>query len=143
LQKDIFFFSGTWEKGSKAEIFLPEASLGYLLVDNNKFRLAPFAGISSTDISPPINEQNSNPDLKDIGLSFTTTYTAGINLDIKFFPGGKNYSRPDYQQSCFFIRLRYGYSLPQFEKKYDGFGGDFHYITLGAGGFVRKIKREN
>jgi hypothetical protein len=40
-----------------------------------------------------------------------------------------------------FIRLRYAYLLPQFYRKYDGYGGNIHTLTLGIGCFQRRIKR--
>jgi len=60
-----------------------------------------------------------------------------VSFDIKF---GNTY--PFYSQSDYgFLRIRYGYSIPNFSKKYDGISGGSHYITVGIGGLMRGVKR--
>lgn len=46
------------------------------------------------------------------------------------------------EDSNWFIRIRYCYNFPQFSKSYNGFDGDMQYITVGFGGFGRKIKKD-
>ena len=64
----------------------------------------------------------------------------GINLDIKFGPK----IVPEYspKASYGFVRVRYGYTMPQFAKNYAGMAGNMHYITIGFGGLGRALKRE-
>lgn len=139
-KKDFNYSLGTWEKGSSTMVYLPEASLGYVAYNNNRFKVSPFAGIGSMEISPPSKVTEKTPELKEVSLDFTTTYILGINLDFKF--GFKH--MPDYcpKTSYSFMRIRYGYSIPRFEKKYDGMTGNMHYITIGFGVMARGVKRE-
>ncbi|MDD4755626.1 MAG: hypothetical protein PHG29_06055, partial [Prolixibacteraceae bacterium] len=139
-KKDFDYSLGTWEKGSRTMVFLPEASIGYVTYNDNRFKISPFVGIGAMDISPSTNDTEETPELKEVSLEFTTTYIFGINLDIKFGP--KNV--PDYspKTSYGFMRIRYGYTLPNFEKKYVGMAGNMQYITIGFGGMARGVKRE-
>ena len=139
-KKDFNYSLGTWEKGSRTMVFLPEASLGYVAYNDNRFKLSPFAGIGSMDISPTTKDKEETPELKEVSLEFTTTYIIGINFDVKFGPKHTPKYRP--KTSYGFMRIRYGYSIPRFEKKYDGMTGNMHYITIGFGGMARGLKRE-
>ena len=53
---------------SPIEVYLPEISLGYNMIDNKYVKLAPFAGISSIDIGPPTQDQNKEKELKKFNL---------------------------------------------------------------------------
>lgn len=86
IKKDFSYSSGIWEKGSRAMVFIPETSLGYVISDNNRFKVSPFAGIGAMDISPPSADTEEKPDLKEVSLEFTTTWMTGVNIDIKFGP---------------------------------------------------------
>lgn len=139
-KKDFDYSLGTWEKGSRTMVFLPEASLGYAAYNGNRFKLSPFAGIGAMDISPTSNDTEKTPELEEVALKFTTTYIIGINFDIKFGPGNTPKYSP--KTSYGFMRIRYGYSIPGFEKKYDGMTGNMHYISIGFGAMARGLKRE-
>jgi len=140
-KKDFNYSLGTWEKGSGTMVFLPEASLGYVAYNDNRFKLSPFAGIGSMDISPTTNDTEETPELKEVSLEFTTTYVLGINFDIKFGP--KNTPKYSPKTSYGFMRIRYGYSMPSFNKKYDDMSGNMHYITIGFGVMARGLQREH
>ncbi len=139
---DIPYENGIWEKKSPVRIFLPEASLGYTAIENKYLKLSPFIGISSTDIGPTEYDIEKNKELEKAELEFTSTYSLGLNLDIKL--GKSKMAMVTYgpEQSYWFLRLRYSYNMPQFDNKYEGFSGQFHSITVGIGGFGRKLKRE-
>lgn len=139
-KKDFDYSLGAWEKDSRTMVFLPEASLGYVAYNDNRFKLSPFAGIGSMDISPPTNDTKETPELKEVSLEFTTTYVLGLNFDFKFGP--KNTPKFSPKTSYGFMRIRYGYCIPRFEKKYDGMTGNMHYITIGFGGMARGLRRE-
>lgn len=139
-KKDFNYSLGTWKKGSRTMVFLPEASLGYVAYNDNRFKISSFAGIGSMDISPTTKDKEETPELKEVSLEFTTTYIIGINFDIKFGP--KHTPKYSPKTSYGFMRIRYGYSIPKFEKKYDGMTGNMHYITIGFGGMARGLKRE-
>jgi hypothetical protein len=139
-KKDFDYSLGVWEKGSRTMVFLPEASIGYVTYNDNRFKISPFAGIGAMDVSPPSKDTEETPELKEVSLEFTTTYMLGINLDIKFGP--KNVPDHSPKTSYGFMRIRYGYTMPKFEKKYVGMAGNMHYFTIGFGGMGRGLKRE-
>jgi len=142
-RKDLPYSSGVWEKGSQARVYLPEASLGVVALDNKYFKVVPFAGIASTDIAATEVDLTKEPDLEQVELEFTTTYTVGLNLDIKLGRSKMPIVTMQAEQNYLFLRVRYAYCMPQFEKTYDGVSGNMHYITIGIGGFGRKIKRDH
>ena len=139
-KKDFDYSLGTHKKGSRTMVFLPEASLGYAALDNDRFKISPFAGIGGLDIGATMNAIENTPELKEVSLKFTTTYILGFNFDIKLGEKKPPVSKPKTNYG--FIRIRYAYAMPQFEKKYDGITGNMHYITIGIGGFARGTKRE-
>ena len=96
-------------------VFFPEASLGYALLENNRFKVSPFIGIGSMDIGATMKDSENIPELKEISLDFTTTYVFGINFDLKF--GKRKIPAFIPKTSYIFLRLRYAYNTPQFEKK--------------------------
>ncbi len=49
-------------------VLLPEASLGYVISDNSRFKVSPFAGVGAKDIAPPSADTEKYPDLKDVSL---------------------------------------------------------------------------
>ena len=137
----IAFPSGTWEKNAQVRVFLPEASIGYVALDNKLLKIAPFIGIASTDVSPTENDRIKIPQYKNIGLKFTATYTIGLNVDFKLAKS-RIQMVAAREESYWFLKIRYAYNKPQFDWKYNGFSGDFHYVTIGIGGFGRKAKRD-
>jgi hypothetical protein len=139
---DINYHDGIWEKKSQVRVYLPEASLGYVVLDKKYLKIAPFGGIASIDIGPTQHDLDREPDLEKAELEFTTTYTFGLNLDIKLGPSKIPMVTFGPEQSYLFLRVRYAYSLPQFRWKYHGYNGNMHYLTIGIEGFGRKLKRE-
>ena len=138
-KKDFEYSTGVYEKHSSTMVYLPEASFGYAVLDNDILKLSPFAGIGGLHICPPLAKTEKTPELDEVSIS-AFTYNFGVNFDIKF--GGKEYLfRP--KSSYGFLRIRYGYSIPNFSKKYDDILGGTHYVTIGFGGFSRGLKREN
>ncbi len=139
-QQNRNYSNGIWKKGSKTLVSLPEVSLGYAAYNNDRFKLSPFAGIGSMKISPTTYDTNESPELKEFSLAYTTTYILGFNFDVKFKSKTKAGIKPS--KTCGFIRIRYGYSFPRFEKKYD-ITGTMQYITIGFGAMGRGLKRNN
>lgn len=132
-----------WNKHSQVRVYLPEASVGYVINDGKRFKIAPFAGISSTDITPTDYDLKQNPDLKNYELKFTTTYTLGLNVDIKLGKPHVSMAPRAAESGYWFLRVRYAYNFPQFAKSYTGYDGNMQYITIGLGGFASKIKRDH
>lgn len=138
-KKERPYNGGVWEEDSQVRVYLPEASLGYAVIDNSRIKLSPFAGIASTSISPTEVDIDREPDVEEAGLDFTTTYMAGLNLDFKLKWDTGLLTPDESQHSYWFIRVRYGYSAPQFGA---GNSGNMHYLTVGLGGLYRGAKRQ-
>jgi hypothetical protein len=128
---DIAYSEGIWESGSRININYEEASLGYNLFDKKRVSLTPFAGVARTRITPANFDKKSNPDLEYAGLNYTLTYSFGANLNIKIKSPEKDPAPDAREERSWFLRIRYSYILPQFEKEYEGWNGNMHYITLG------------
>ena len=141
-KKDITYDDGAWEKGSQVRVYLPEASLGYVVFNNRYLKIAPFAGIASTSIGSTDHDKKEEPDLKKADLEFTTTYAAGLNFDIKLSGWKKSKRTYKSEQNYWYVRVRYALTLPQFDWKYADYNGVMNYITVGIGSLTRKIKRD-
>lgn len=135
----IQFSQATWKKDEKAQTFLTEASLGYSIYSNSSIRVTPFVGIGGMSIKPPDRDKEDIPGYKHVGLDMTTTFTMGLNIDL--FVGKSSMEITYPGDADFFIRIRYAYNQPQFDKTYTGFSGNFHYLTIGFGMFGRGTKR--
>lgn len=137
--QDIPYSRGTWTKDSRAETFIPQAFLGYTV--RNRYywfmHFQPFLGIGATDISPSSSDLKKFPDLKYAGLDYTLTYSIGLKIDLSLDKLFYLYHGSPY----FWLRLRYCYNHMQFDKRYDGFKGNMHYLTLGIG-FYEEISRK-
>lgn len=133
-KNDISYDAGVWDKNSQVRVIIPEASVGYKVLDNKHITFAPFAGISGTIISATEHDIEIDGNLDNVEKS-TISYTAGLNLDIKL---KKKQNR--YESSYWFMRVRYGYTFPQYDNKYIGYSGNMHYITIGFGQFGRFMK---
>ena len=140
-QKDLYINGRQWSEGENIESGLLEMTLGFKIFESRMIKITPFGGISFDFILPPEDDIENNPQLKDVGLESTTTYTLGINLDYKLvstlFPYN---SKTKIERNYWYLRLRYGYNMPQFSENYSGFSGNFHYITLGIGVWKRGVK---
>jgi hypothetical protein len=141
VNKMVPYTGGAWEKGAQVRIYVPEASLGYAVLDKYPFRLIPFVGIAATEFSPTSHDTDQNPDLKYARLDMTTTWVAGACLDFKLVNWNRR-SNPFHPQNQYaFVRLRYSLNLPQFGWRFGYYNGVIHSITVGVGLFQCKIKR--
>ncbi|MEL6926103.1 MAG: hypothetical protein AAFO94_18825, partial [Bacteroidota bacterium] len=133
----------TWTPESGAESVLAEASIGYTFRSNRKLTLTPFIGISGHEISPRARDRDLRPELDDVRLRFTRTYTTGINLDLKLAQSNipiASMNKPE--EGYWMMRVRYSFNAPEFQRRYGAFSGHMHYITIGFGGIGRRVKRD-
>ena len=129
-----------WSKNSSAEMFFPEASIGYTVMENDKIKLSPFAGIGAADIGPILTDTEARPELELLEVGFSPSYTVGLNLNIKLGWKVDPLLSLKEDKSYWFLRLRYGYTMPQFND-YPMHSGNVHQITIGIGGMYRGMKR--
>lgn len=139
LKKDIVYPDGVWQEKSQVRVIVPEASLGYVLKDGNRFKVSPFAGIGAVIYSPTENDEKTQPFLRKADFS-SFSYIAGFNLDIKLGQKKDIYGL-NKDEGSGIVRIRYGFCLPQFSKKHADMMGNMHYITIGIGAFGRNKKR--
>jgi hypothetical protein len=111
-KNDITYTNGIWSAGSQVRVYLPEASFGFVILDHKRVKLAPFAGIASTNFSPTENDIKLQPDVKQAQLEFTHTYTAGLNIDIKTGKARPNFVSMQDEVSYSILRVRYAYNAP-------------------------------
>ena len=129
-----------WREDSRAEMYFPDASLGYAVVDNNLIQISPFAGMGAAYIGPGLVELEERPELEVMEVGYSLAYTLGIDMKIKFgWKAASSFSENE-NKSYLFVRLRYGYTWPQFSD-YPGHNGNVHQITIGIGGLYRGMKR--
>jgi hypothetical protein len=133
---DLEYSTGIYNKRSSTMVFLPEASIGYAVLDRDKYKAAPFVGFGGIDVGPPLGKTSNVPELSEVSLA-AWICNIGANFDLKF--GRKDFSfRP--KASYGFIRIRYSFCLAI--KSHEGVIGSTHYITVGIGAFARGLKRE-
>ncbi|MDT0675803.1 hypothetical protein [Autumnicola musiva] len=141
--EDIENSSGIWNKGAQARQFIPELSLGYAILDNEKLKVSPFAGIGGYALTPTEVDREEKPELDDLQIGFVTAYTLGVNADIKLKWGtGLLLETSSNNKTYWFLRGRYGYVMPRLGDYPDSFHGNTHYFTLGIGGVFRTSKRD-
>ncbi len=138
LKKDLPYSLGVWEKGSSAQVMIPEVSLGYYVKEGKHYKVAPFAGIAYTGIIPVEVDEDKNPNLSEADRG-TTTFSVGVNLDVIPFVNLKS-NKPE--SGYVYLKIRYAYGMTSFGQKYQGFEGNIHYITVGIGIMSRNVKRK-
>lgn len=139
---DIPVNGTVWPTGTKANTFIPEATLGYMLPFKSDLHISPFAGVGGLMLSPTENQKEESY-YKQASELNSFAWIAGVNMDIKL---GKNTSgQPlvSYNEDGFwFLRVRYGYVMSNINKLYPGLTGNMHYLTVGIGCIARKVKRD-
>ncbi len=138
--KDLTYSTGIYTKGSKVRIFIPEITLGYSILNNNYLKISPFGGIGLSDIRATTDQTDKVPELKELSTGYPAMYVAGLNIEVKFGPKKMPEFMPKTNYS--YLNVRYSYGMPQFEKKYAGMHGNFHYITIGHGSMSRGTHRQ-
>lgn len=129
-----------WSKNSPAMMYFPEASLGYTVLENDKLKLSPFAGIGAANISSITTDLEQRPELEELEVGFSPSYTLGLNLNIKLGWKADPLLSMMQDKSYWYVRLRYGYTMPQFND-YPMHSGNVHQLTIGIGGISRGMKR--
>lgn len=127
-----------WFSGNRADLLVPELSLGYKVLNNEKCEVVPFVGIGGTSFTPSEAAINKDPVLADLSLGPKINYLLGVNVDIKF---AQNRATELGETGNGYVRLRYTYNLANLHKENPMFSGNVHLITIGFGGIGRSIRR--
>ncbi len=95
ISREIIGSNGTLEKGSGANSYMPKGTIGYYLIQKEKFRMKPYVGVSGLLFRHPsvVNE----PDYSDLDFNLLT-YCGGCSFDFKFRSGlnGSNFLNVKY-----------------------------------------------
>lgn len=139
---DIAVNGVVWPKATKANTYIPEASLGYTLPLKSKLHIAPFAGVSGLLLSPTESQKDESY-YKQTSELGGFAWIAGLNVDIKLGKNTGAYPLVSYNEEAFwFLRIRYGYVMSNIGNMYPGLSGNMHYLTIGFGGIGHRIKRD-
>jgi len=119
----------SWRPNASARVFIPGITLGYYLIDKKSFKLCPFFGISSSSIGPALFKADKKEN-KNVGFDFTSTLTYGISMEI-YLNEERETASNWISRGRHYFRVSYTFYQPHFEKKYAGYAGNMHSITLG------------
>lgn len=126
-----------WQKGEPTNGALGEITLGYAILESDKIKFSPFAGIGVAEITAPENDLKENPGLERLAVGSDVAYSLGGNLDFKL--GWNTGEIVENKSSYWYLRFRYAYVMPQFSGDPQG---NMHTFSLGLGAVFRKLKRE-
>ena len=119
IGRDIIGSNGILEKGSGADSYMPKGSIGYYLIQKEKFRMKPYVGVSGLLFRHPtvVNE----PDYSDLDFNFLT-YCGGFSFDFKTktSPNGYGYKLLN-------VKYMFGVTHSNGIKRYS----TMHVISLG------------
>lgn len=142
LRTDILWNNITWPARSKVNTMTTEISAGYALVEQQRFRIFPLAGISWTGIYPLQEEIKKNPELENVEMKMTFGYTFGLNAEVRLGHALIPLVSRGPEERYRLLRLRYAFFIPHFYQKYNAYNGSLHAITLSYGLFGRSMKRD-
>lgn len=137
VRENIQTVSTEWQRGSAVAVYKMEACLGFTAVESKHLRIIPLAGISTCDVLPTDAEIEHNRNYKGIGYKMFPIAIFGATFDYKFARRPQN-TEARSEQSFWCLRCRAQYERSfNTSDTFDGF-----MVTLGIGGFARKITRK-
>lgn len=132
---DLPYKDTQWYKGSHAMMTGIDLTLGYRLMEVQKFSFTPFVGFGAINFGPGTKEIEADKVLEN--LNFTAqNYLAGINCTFDF----RNKDNP-FNSGGSFLNLRYTFTKPQYNGRHGIESGTMHWVTLGWGMNGRPVKR--
>lgn len=132
IQRDIQVNSYTWAKGSDAEVYLPEISLGYKFNIAPKFHLSPVAGICWYQVAPVETDKRDNSNLKDVKVNARPGPVVGVDFGWDFFVRNTyNYAYNRPVNSYYGLYARYTIQPVNFPAAYSHMNGIAHNISVG------------
>jgi hypothetical protein len=138
--KAIDFEQVTWEKRETFNHFLIELSIAHEVLDNERWKIFPFAGVTFSNISPTEAAVKNNPALDGAELKWHPLPVAGVNFDLKL---NSPYSQdPKWRDGYGILRVRAGFCPTRFDKKLPGMDGSTVYLTVGIGGVARRVVKK-
>jgi len=121
-KKDFWYDTTIVSEGALFEVAQPELSIGYIVLENRDFKIAPFAGMAFSYVGPGTIFGNDSK-VGNVVFERPTFYTMGLNVDLK----------GDYLKGTtlefWSLRLRYAYNFQL--KNPNSVNGSMHSLTLG------------
>lgn len=121
-KNDFRYDTTVVEEGALYDVVQPELSVGYIVVNNQDFKVAPFAGMAFSYIGPS-TIFGSDPEVVNVVFDRPTYYTLGLNVDLK----------GDYRKGgtleFWSIRIRYAQNFQL--KNPNSVYGSMHSLTIG------------
>lgn len=117
--------TAVWLKDSKAGTAAIDLTLGYSIINHNRWRISPFAGYGGVSITADEKDKEVMPQLDQCELKMIGTFVTGIVVDFNF---SKVYIPHGYST----MRLRYSFHATDFTNQYPNMSGTLHNVTLGV-----------
>ena len=143
LKGNIIYDNYTWEKGQRAQLFIPELSFNYKFMLKKKTTISPILGLGWFSAAPYDEDKKKNSDLNDIEINSKAAPIIGIEISHEYtnqYYYNYFYHRPMY--AYYSWNLRYEIQHVPFDVNYSGMNGLMQNIVLsfkfGFGGAKRK-----
>lgn len=141
LKKDVLYNNIVWDKDRNADVFIPSATIGYTFFGKRQINITPFAGVSSLYIAPSYEDMQSYSPFEEIEFNSGPSWNTGVSINFS----SRAFSSPSYTRRVskykMTMKLKYNYLQSGFGKDSYGLDGSLHQVTLGFGGFVRRVRR--
>ena len=124
-----------WYKGSHALMTEIDLSLGYRVLEVQKFSFTPFVGFGAINFGPGVQEIEDDQVLENLNLT-AQNYLAGLNCTFHLRANDS-----PFKEGGSFINLRYTFAKPQYNGRHGIDSGTMHWVTLGWGMNGRPIRR--
>jgi predicted Zn-dependent protease with MMP-like domain len=137
-KQDLPYSTDTYAKGLSMTSEIMGLNMGYSVFENNWIKTTPYIGIARMRFGVSSTKTEEIPELDEIQLNYSTTWVAGIQLELYWRKKDAYY----YQNEGFsVIRLGYSYNLPQYDQMY-GIKGDYHTFTISYNLVFKSYKRD-
>lgn len=136
LKQDLPINNTVWKKGSGSTLGNIYLNAGYLVFENQRWSIYPYAGGGYTEYTANEKDTKEDENLKKLRLrSFSPQVGVGIDLKIRSIPSVNK--SPDSR-----ISLKYTYRMPHLGHRDPLLKGSQHVITLSYGIGGRGEKRD-
>ena len=123
----------TWQKNRGSFMMCPAITGGVNFIDRKKLKVCAFAGISSMYVVPITKW------VGDYGFDFTSTPVYGLSAE--FFRHVDRRTIDWVSPDDIYLRVTYTFYRCSFDKKYPGYSGYMHAVTIGHVMFQRPTRR--
>ncbi len=128
-KQDLAYSTGVFKKNKTASVANYAFNAGYNILNLNRLKITPFAGIYGVSISPNFSKEfeKNNPDISELSINSSPVFGGGFNIYYKFKPAFSYHNSFGLQM----LRLRLERINTNFTKNSNGMNGNINFITLG------------